>query len=215
MLVVALTMAELGVARADAAPITWHWAGPVTGYVCAGGSNCSIGSTLDTVVPLGTTVDVFLSFDPVVPTHPNPSLPCLWGTASASLQVVGRTYTSTGFVWDEAHGFGPGVCVPGFNVVEIVVPVWGFDGPALPGGWVPFHIAFLPGLWWDGDLTSIQPTSISSQFPEFRLPGQSAPQRFTVNLQAVPADLQPVPEPTTWLLLSTGLAAAAWRRRRQ
>jgi hypothetical protein len=213
MLVAALTMAELGVARAEAAPITWHWSGPVSGYSgCTPGFDC--GTTLDTVVPLGTTIDVSVSLDPERPPS-NPQSLCNRGTASASLQVLGRTYTSTGFVWDEGHGFGPGVCVPGFNVVEVVVPLWGFGGPALPGGWVPFHIAFLPGLWWDGDLTSIQPTSISSQFPEFRLPGQSAPQRFTANLQAVPADLQAVPEPTTWLLLSTGLAAAAWRRRRQ
>jgi hypothetical protein len=172
------------------------------------------GATLDTVVPLGTSIDVFVSLDPDRP-PPNPQSPCYRGTASASLHVLGRTYTYTGFVWDEGHGFGPGVCVPGYDAVEIVVPTWGSGGLALPGGWVPFTSNFLPGLWWGGDLTSVQPTSISSQFPSFYLPGQSVPQGFTANLQAVPADLHPVPEPTTWLLLSTGLAAAAWRRRRR
>src|SRR6185503_13773720 len=135
------------------------------------------------------------------------------GTASASLQVLGRTYTNTGHVWDEGHGFGPGTCVPGYNVIEVVAPSWGLGGPPLPDGWVPFSFNSLPGLWWAGDLTFNQPPFISSQFPAFYRPGESVPQRFTANLQAVPADVQPVPEPTTWLLLSTGLAAAAWRRR--
>jgi hypothetical protein len=209
-----LVAALLCVTRAEAGPITWHWSGPVTGYVgCQPGFDC--GLTLDTVVPLGTTVDVFLSLDPVVPTYPNSSLPCLWGYASASLQVLGRTYTSNGYVWDEAHGFGPGVCVPGYNFVEVVVPSWGFGGPALPDGWIPFTgLNFLPGLWWGGDLTSVPPTHIASQLPIFYRPREAAPQRFTANLQVVP-DLQAVPEPSTLLLLGTGLAAAAWRRRRQ
>ena len=59
------------------------------------------------------------------------------------------------------------------------------------------------------EMTSVQPASISSQLPGFYRPFQAVPQRFT-------ADLYAVPEPSTWLLLSTGLSAAAyWRRRRQ
>jgi hypothetical protein len=201
----------IGVATAEATPITWHWAGPVTGYRCMSGGPCD--ATLDTIVPLGTTVDVFLSLDPDVPTYPNSSLNCLWGYASTSLQVLGRTYTSRGFVWDEAYGFGPGICVPGYDVIEVVVPSWGSSPAdlALPGGWVPFSgSSYLPGLWWGGDLTSVQPMSVSSQFPYFYQPRQSIPQRFTANLQAQAV----VPEPSTWLLLSTGLSVAAWMRRR-
>ena len=215
ILLVVLTTAELGVRNAEAATITWHWAGSVTGYAfafpCAPGSDC--GPALETVVPLGTTVDVFVSLDPGLPS-PNPSSPCFRGTASASLQVLGRTYTSTGFVWDEGFGFGPGVCVPGYNVIEIVVPGWGSGGPALPEGWAPFSPTFLPGLWWGGDLTNDQPMFINSQLPAFWQPGQSIPQRFTANLQAV-TNVHAVPEPSTWLLLSTGLSAAAWWRRRR
>lgn len=206
----------LGVSRAEAGMITWHWAGPVTGYVGCSPGSC--GETLDTVVPLGTPVDVFVSLDPARPS-PNPGFPCYRGTASASLQVLGRTYTSTGFVWDEGHGFGPGVCVPGYDEIEIVVPSWGYGGAALPEGWIPFSPDFLPGLWWRGDLTSVQPTSISSQLPSFYRPGQSVPQRFTASLQAVPPALeQPVavPEPATLTLFGAGLAAAwAARRRRR
>lgn len=199
----------LGTLSANADPITWHWAGPVTGYLCAAGGPCPI--TLDTSVPLGTTVDVFvtLNLNPVGAPS-NPVIPCLRGTASASLQVLGRTYTNQGVVWDEGHGFGPGICVPGYDFVEVVVPIWGEDGPSLPNGWVPISYLFFPGLWWPGDLTNVQPLSISSQFPAFHQPGLSSPQRFTANLEAVP-----VPEPATWLLLSTGLAVAARRRRRR
>jgi len=206
----------LGAARAEAAPITWHWAGPVTGYAgqsCNPGFNCP---TLDRVVPLGTTVDVIVSLDPDLP-PPNSRTPCNRGTASASLQLLGRTYTNTGVVWDEGYGFGPGLCVPGYDEIEIVVPSWGSGGPALPDGWVPFSSFgdFFPGLWWSGDLTHIQPTSIYSQFPFFWIPDRAPRQTFIANLQAVPADLQPVPEPTTWLLLSTGLAAGAANKYRR
>lgn len=211
LMVAALTTAELGIATAEAAPIVWHWAGTVTGHTSA-----RTGPTLDTVVPLGTRVDVMVSLDPGA-SHLNPAI-CLQGMASASFQVLGRTYTNAGYVWEDAMGFGPGMCAPSLNNVEIVVPSWGFGGPALPDDWAHFSTYdFLPGLWWGGDLASGQPASIGSQFPLFRIPGQSIPQRFTANLQAVP-DLQatPVPEPATWLLFSTGLsAAAAWRRRRE
>jgi len=202
----------LGVARAEAATMTWHWAGPVSGYLCAAGGTCSI--TLDTVVPLGTTVDVFVSFESDFPTYPDPLRPCYLGNTSTSLQVLGRTYTNRGFVFVDGEGFA-GNCATGgasYDHVEIVQPNWALaqfpPGPALPDGWVPFGQPSIDGLWWDGDLTSVQPTSINSQFPAFYRPLQDAPQRFTANLQAVP-------EPSTWLLLSIGLSAAAWRRRRQ
>ena len=215
-LVVVSSLLLLGVSRAEAGLITWHWAGPVTGYAfmfpCAPGVDC--GPTLDTVVPLGTTVDVFLSIDPLRP-PPNPQSPCYRGTASASLQVLGRTYTNTGHVWDEGFGFGPGTCAPGYDVIEVVVPSWGSGGPALPEGWVPISHFFLPGLWWGGDLTMIQPPSISSQFPAFHQPVQSGAQRFRADLQTVPADLHPVPVPATLTLFGAGLAAAWAARRRR
>jgi hypothetical protein len=207
MLVAVLTTAELGAARAEAATITWHWAGPVTGHI---GPTFG-GPSLSTVVPLGTTVDVFVSLDPDAP-YLNPAT-CLQGRASASLQVLGRTYTNLGYVWVDATGFGGGTCAPGSDRVEIVVPSWGSGGPALPDGWVPFSLDSLPGLWWGGDLTGIQPPFISSGFPTFRRPGESTPQRFTANLQAV-QNVQ-APEPSTLFLLTTGLSLAAWRRRRR
>ena len=206
--IVATFLLLLGTLSAEADPITWHWAGPVTGYLCAAGGTCPI--TLDTTVPLGTTVDVFVTMNlNPVGAPSNPVIPCNRGSASASLQVLGRTYTGSGVVWDEGFGFGPGICVPGYDFVEVVVPAWGVDGPALPNGWLPIGFLFFPGIWWAGDLTSVQPLSISSQFPAFYQPGESSPQRFTANLEAVP-----VPEPASLTLLGSGLLAAAASRRR-
>src|ERR1051325_1962443 len=161
-----LTLIALGISTAEAGTITWHWAGPVTGYI---GISCppgECGLSLESAVPRGTPIDLFLSLDPNS-TPPNPQLPCLRGTASASLQVLGRTYTNTGFVWDEGHGFGPGTCVPGYDFIEVVVPSWGFGGPPLPDGWIPFSPDYFPGLWWSGDLTFDQPLSLGYQFPSF------------------------------------------------
>lgn len=210
VLMVAALTTEIGAATADASMITWQWTGIVTGHTGA-----PAGLTLDTVVPLGTRIDVSMSLDPDA-AYLN-AASCLQGRATASFQVLGKTYTNGGFVWEDARGFGPGTCAPSENNVEIVVPSWGSGGPALADGWVPFRKDdFLPGVWWSGDLATGQPASISSQFPYFYSPGQSIPQRFTASMQAVTnAQPTPVPEPSTWLLMSTGLSAcAAWRRRR-
>jgi hypothetical protein len=207
----------VGVSTAEAATLVWHWNGLVTGHVisfCSTEPDC--GPRLSSVVPVGTPIDVFLTIDPDQ-RGTGPSGPCYRGAAATSLQVLGRTYSGTAHVWDEAFGFGPGVCVPGYDVIEIVAPSWGFGGPELADGWVPFisfFDSFFPGFWWDGDLTHVQPATISSQFPKFFKPGQSSPQRFTATLHAVPTDMHTAPEPTTWVLFGTGLAAAAWRRRR-
>ena len=197
--------------NAHAAPLTWFWSGPVNGYVC---DSEPCGTALATVVPLGSTVNVSMTFnfDPLAPALPNPALPCLKGTASVSMGVAGTTYTSGGYVWDGGLGFGPGTCSPTYNQVEVVVPSWVSGGPTLGGSWIPFP-AGLDGLWWPGPLTNVQPNSISSQLPRFYVPFQSAPQRFTAQLQAVQdPSLPPVPEPSTLFLMSTGLSAFAGRR---
>ena len=209
MICAALATATSGAARAKAGLITWHWAGPVTGYTSA-----PVGLKLESVVPLGTPVDVFLTFDPDAP-FLNPAQ-CLQGMGTTSMQVLGRTYTNQGYVWEDAQGFGPGVCAPGSNSVEVVVPSWGSSGPLLPDGWQVFNLDSLPGLWWGGSLADGQPLAISSQFPTFYKPQQSLRQRFIADLQAVPnVQPAPVPEPSSLLLLSTGLSAAAWWRRKR
>lgn len=205
-------VALLGLPASTAASTltTWHWTGLVSGY-----TDVRVGLHISSSVPPGTRVDVIVSLAPDAP-YLNPAN-CLQGMASASLQVLGRTYTNTGYVWEDAMGFGPGICAPSLDNVEVVVPSWGTGGTALPDGWIPFGSdgSYLPGLWWGGDLANGQPASISAQFPMFYRPGESVPQRFSANLQAVP-DLQatPVPEPATITMVGVGLALAARRRLR-
>ena len=63
--------------------MTWHFAGPVTGYYCDSGEyDCGIGKTLDEVVPLGTMVDVVVSFDADFPSYPAPGISCISGVAT-------------------------------------------------------------------------------------------------------------------------------------
>jgi hypothetical protein len=211
MLAAVLTTAEFTVTTAEAATIIWHWAGEVTGY----SGDPFGGPSLESVVPLGTPVSVKLSFDPGAP-YLNPSS-CLQGMGSLSLEVLGRTYPGGGYVWVDGMGFGGGICSSSLDHVEVVAPVWGGNvGPALPGGWIPTQSdSYLPGIWWPGDLEDGQPALIGSQFPKFYIPGQARSQRFTATLHAVP-DVETVsaPEPATWILMSTGLAAV-WRRRRR
>lgn len=199
----------LGVTRADAATITWHFAGPVTGYSCMS-PNCMPGDiAIDAVVPLGTTVDVFVTIDPYAPTYPVDFLPCLWGYSTVTLQVLGQTTTSQAYVWEDAKGFA-GNCGNQFETVEMVAPSWGSSPPgfSLPDGWQYFPMlgeAYFPGLWWSGHVDDGQPAHIGSQLPAFKRP-ENRPQRFLVELYAVP-------EPSTWLLVGTVLSAAAVRRR--
>ena len=202
----------LGTARAEAAPITWHWSGPVTGYTCT--YSCDDSElALRTAVPLGTRIDLSLSFDHDFPTYPYASFsPCVLGFVTATLGVLGRTYTAQGEYWQDGRAFGGGVCYPGSNSTEVVVPGWGGGGPPLPEGLVPLgqYDYYLPGLWWTGHFTDGQPTRIGFQLPLFYRSedaGYAEFQRFRADLQPVP-----VPEPSTWLLLSTALSAAAARR---
>ncbi len=187
---------------AAGSPVTWQWSGPVTGYTCYNYGVCDT-TAFAAVVPLGTTVDVFLTFNDESTTY-NPPASCLWGYGSATFQVLGRTYTSQAWLWNNGMGFDAGVCGAGGN--EVVVPGWGNGGPPLPDGWIlyPSSSTTIPGMNWGLDLSWTMPSSINPRFPAFRLEGNT-PARFTVDLQAVP-------EPSTWLLLGTGLAAVAARR---
>ena len=206
-----LGVALLSIPALTEAGTIWHWSGPVTGYTDPRG-----GASLSDIIPMGSRIDVIVSLEPDAPAM-NPSI-CLQGTASATLQVMGRSFTNGGFVWEDAMGFGPGLCAP-LNNVEIVVPAWGSGGPAMPDGWIPFGVDFtyLPGLWWSGNLADGQPQFISGQFPLFYLPGMSWPQRFTASLEAVVPDVQPspVPEPATMTMVGVGLALAARQRLRR
>ena len=187
---------------AAASPVTWQWSGPVTGYRCRSVEfGCDV-NPFATVVPLGTTVDVFLTFDPDV--YASPGI-CLKGYGSATLQVLGQTYTNQAWLWNDGYGAGGGFCGGGGN--EVVVPSWGSGGPQLPDGWSPFTFGgnYFPGLYWGIDLSWTMPSSISPAFPYFYNYERYAPLTFV-------ADLQAVPEPSTWLLLGTGLAAVAARR---
>jgi hypothetical protein len=100
---------------ATGATVTWHWSGPVTGYECFQ-VGCDV-NPFAAVVPLGTTVDVRLTFDPDFSATYNPPENCFWGNGSATFEVLGRTYTSGAWMWNDGYGFGGGYCGGGGNEV--------------------------------------------------------------------------------------------------
>ena len=111
----------LGLACASPAagsPVTWHWSSPVTGYTCRY-VGCDT-SAFAAVVPLGTKVDVLLTFDPDFSATYNPPENCFWGSGTATLRVLGRSYTDGAALWNDGFGFGGGYCGGGGN--EVLIP---------------------------------------------------------------------------------------------
>ena len=198
-------------AHAGATPITLSFGGPVVGFDCLG-PPCSSPS-ISTAVPIGTWVDLFLTLDPAAPE--DPSIPCKYGQATATLVVLGLPYTGVGDVWIGADVFASGPCVPGSNLLQIVLPGWGTGGPALPGGWLPID-AGLRGLQSSSLNDLMNAGKIDKQFPPVYVFGDGRPMPVPTlqERQFYLALLAGVPEPGSIVLVATGLALGFFRVRR-
>jgi len=198
-----------------ATPVTWEWEGTVSAYFCANGVSCPTQGALSQTVPVGTTVDVFLTIDPSAPTFPVPQLPCEWGhAASLSFGVLGQTYTNSDVLVFINQASNMGNCTPAGSLTEIIALDWGAgpSAPLLPNGWSDAgangSLVYIPGIEWTGPLTTTPPNRINARFPFFR-----NSQFSTEAFESFDLTLVQTPEPSSVVLTISGLAAFLRTRR--
>jgi hypothetical protein len=169
----------------EAAPIYWQLNGDVT--------DSPSGNPLEPILPTGTDVNFFVTVDPALPDLCNAVGAGEYNLPSSALSFGGKTYAA-GSTFLEADN-PDGSCVPSpsgmtirmfFNTAPFAAAVvgWGALGEALP--LVPPSSGFF---------------SVSYAGRETTVSGD-------ITSGAV------VPEPSTFMLLASGLAGIAARRRR-
>lgn len=200
--------------RAEGAPVLWQYAGQVLGYTSPGPPCALCPEPLAEVLPIGSRVELDWYFDPSSPEFTS----CIGQYPDATTQLVlrlaGNEYTFSGkaYTWVDAFGFS-GSCGPNGVGLEVVAPAM-WTGPALPGT-LPNLIGVYPGGGisgfsgsWDGPgLPTSPPLHLGMQSPMFSMEAGG--------YQGVTTSLTPVPEPSTLLLLGSGLATLVARRRRR
>ena len=225
-LVAAAFLSVFTASRAEATPFLWQYTGVVTQYheyfvSCAMSGACGIQDA----VPLGTPLVLDLYLDPTVPMDPN----CYgyFGTSAASmvLHVGGQSYTTTqAHTWVDAHGFGSSAGCGPFNTgLEVVATQW--SGPPISPDATGSLSGFIPtggasaGIEGGGGpgLPTSPPQSLRLHSPifEFAAPGSDPNQPGPRYYQSFEGALTVVPEPSTYLLIFTGLAAGYLRSRRR